>query len=344
MSITRIADVIQPQVFTDYVTHRTMALSALIQSGIAQNDAQFNGLASGPHKLVHLPYWQDLTGSDDVMRDSGQISPGKIEAEEDVARKLARVKAFGANGLSAYLSGADPMAAIADLFAQYWQRRYQQILLSTLTGAFASASMADKVLDITSAGDDKDKVLTGETFLDAVQLMGDAKELLTGVMMHSAVENFLAKRELIEYEKEADGKSRIPYFLGKRVIVDDAMVYDQANKEGEMYLFGQGAIAWGNGSHPDIQETEMVRDGLAYSGEDVLVNRRIAILHPRGVKWTEDNLLQNPAVAQDDTTNPVLPFPNNAALEVGTNWELVYEPKAVRIVKFVFSTDASKLD
>jgi len=345
MAITRLSDVIQPEVFTDYVVQRTMELSALIQSGIAENNAEFDALASAPNKLIHMPYWNDLQGDDEVMLDSGDATPGKITAGEDVARKLGRVKAFGANGLSAYLSGDDPMAAIGDRLAAYWARVYQKILISTLEGAFASTSgnpsMADKVLDITRPDTD-DPLLSGETFLDALQLMGDAKDLLTGVMMHSAVETYLAKRNLIEYVQESEQNPRVPYFMNKRVIVDDGMIYDGTNKEGVMYLFGSGAIAWGNGDHPNILQTELVRNGLSYSGEDVLMSRRIAILHPRGVKWLEANLMANPALPADPTTNPTLPFPNNAALEVGANWQLEYEPKAVRIVKFVFSVDDSK--
>ena len=338
MTITRLADVIQPEVFTPYVVQRTMELSELIRSGIAENNEEFNRLASGPNKLVHLPYWSDLEGDPDVMLDSGQHTPGKIEAGEDVARKLAFVKGFGANGLSAYLSGDDPMRVIADRIAAYWERVYQKALISTLEGAFASDSMSDKVLDIT---EEDDPLLSGETFLDALQLMGDAKDLLTGVMMHSAVETYLAKRQLIEYVQESEQNPRVPYFLNKRVIVDDGMIYDSDAKEGVMYLFGRGAIAWGNGSHPNILQTELVRDGLSYSGEDVLMSRRIAILHPRGVKWLETNLRQDPS-SSADPTNPTLPFPNFAALECGDNWQLEYEPKAVRIVKFVFSIDDSE--
>ena len=339
MTITRLGDVIQPEVFTPYVVQRTMELSELIRSGIAENNEEFDRLASGPNKLVHLPYWSDLEGDPDVMLDSGQHTPGKIETGEDVARKLAFVKGFGANGLSAYLSGDDPMRVIADRIAAYWERVYQKALISTLEGVFASNSVAaEKVLDIT---DDAKPLLSGETFLDALQLMGDAKDLLTGVMMHSAVETYLAKRKLIEYVQESEQNPRVPYFMNKRVIVDDGMIYDSNAKKGVMYLFGRGAIAWGNGSHPNILQTELVRDGLSYSGEDVLMSRRIAILHPRGVKWLENNLRQDPS-GSDDSTNPTLPFPNFAALKCGDNWEREYEPKAVRIVKFVFSIDDKK--
>ncbi len=321
MSITRIADVIQPEIFTPYTIQRTMELSALIQSGIAENNSQFDELASGPNTLVNMPFWDDLTGDPEVMDDTGETTPGKITANKDVARKLAWVKSYGANALSAMLSGSDPLKAIADLFSSYWNRQYQSMLLSILEGVFASATMAEKVHDITTETGDA-ALISGKTFIDAVQRMGDAKDLLTGVMIHSATEAFLAKNDLIQYKEESDGKIRVPYFMGKRVIVDDSVAFDTVTGASEAYLFGNGAIAWGNGSHPDIQQTEVVRKGLSLAGEDILVNRRLSILHPRGVKWTENSVAGT--------------FPTLEELETGTNWERVYEPKAVRIVKFVF--------
>ena len=114
MPITRIQDVIQPEVFTPYAIQRTMELSALIQSGIAQNDSQFDTLARGPNTLINMPYWEDLTGDPEVMEDTGETVPGAITTNKDVARKQGWVKSYGANALSAMLSGDDPMRAIAD--------------------------------------------------------------------------------------------------------------------------------------------------------------------------------------------------------------------------------------
>ncbi|MDW7673185.1 MAG: major capsid protein [Bacillota bacterium] len=322
MPITRIADVIQPEVFNPYVIQRTMELSALIQSGIVQNNEEFDSLASGPNLTANLPYWEDLTGDSEVMKDDGALTPGKIGSNKDVARKQGRARAWGANGLSALLSGDDPMGAIANLVAAYWSRDIQKVLLNTLSGIFAAASMAnDKVHDISGEVGDA-ALISGESFIDANQKMGDAKELLTGVMMHSAVEAYLAKRQLIEYVQEAGQSTRVPFFMNKRVIVDDSTPYDTGTKVGTAYLFGNGAIALGNGSHPRIIETEVDRDSLSSSGEDFLINRKIFIMHPRGIKWTDANVADV--------------FPTNTELATGTNWERVYEPKAVRIVKFNF--------
>lgn len=324
MSITRIADVIQPEVFTPYVIQRTMELSALVQSGIMQHSPEFDQLASGPNTLINMPFWNDLTGDPEVMDDTGETTPGKLTANKDVARKQGWVKSYGANALAGHLAGDDPMRAIADLFASYWARQNQNILLSILDGVFSSATMTEKVHDISlETGDGA--LISGKTFIDAAQLMGDAKDLLTGVMMHSAVEAYLAKNDLIESAKDSTGNMRVNTFLGKSVIVDDGVPFDTQNSIGVAYLFGAGAIAYGNGSDPLIQQTEVVRKGLSLAGEDILVNRRLPLIHPRGVKWTE--------------TNVVGTFPDFDELEDGDNWDRVYEPKAIRIVKFVFKID-----
>ncbi|MED4083875.1 major capsid protein [Halalkalibacterium halodurans] len=324
MTITRLADVIQPEVFTPYTIQRSMELSALVQSGIITNDSEFDSLASGPNTLVNMPFWNDLgTEESQIMKNEGDMEINKITSEKDIARKQARVNAWGANGLSALLSGADPMNAIAQLVASYWARDMQRTLLATLDGVFKSASMNTKVHDVTGESGE-DGTINARTFIDATQLMGDAKQLLTGVMMHSAVEAELRKQDLIEYVPQSRQGQPIPHFLGKRVIVDDAMPYNTTTTESEVYIFGQGAIALGNGSHPRIVPTEVDRNKKSYSGEEALINRRIFILHPRGVKWNEGGVSDE--------------FPTNAEIAVGARWTRVYEPKAVRIVKFRFNT------
>src|SRR5690625_2598362 len=321
---TRLQDVIQPEIFTPYTIQKTMELSALVQSGIIANDAEFDNLAGGANTLINMPFWNDL-GNDEsqVMKNEGVMDIGKITSSDDVARKHARVNAWGANGLSALLSGDDPMDAIAQLVAAYWARDMQRTLLATLSGVFKSPTMAQKVHDITGETGEDGTINMG-TFLDATQLMGDAKENLTGVMMHSAVETELRKQDLIDYVPQSEQGRPIPYFNGKRVTVDDSMFYDTSTGQAEMYIFGQGAIALGDGSHPRIVPTEVTRNSLAYSGEETLVNRRIFILHPRGVKWNEGGVANE--------------FPTNAEIDTAARWTRVYEPKAVRIVKFRFNT------
>ncbi|SFJ83153.1 major capsid protein [Thermoflavimicrobium dichotomicum] len=316
MAVTRIADIIVPEVFNPYVINRTMELSALVQSGIMQNSEEFDRLASAAARTVNMPFWNDLTGDDEVLTDNGALTPGKITAGQDQAVILRRGRAWGANDLAANLAGDDPMRAIGDLVASYWARMLQKALIATLEGVFASASMASNVHDISGETGDA-ATISGATFIDAVQKLGDAKTQLSGVMIHSAVEAALAKKELIQYIRPSEGSTEVPFYMGKRVIVDDSLPVNGGVYT--TYIFGQGAIAYGNGNPVGFVATETDRDSLA--GEDYLINRKTYILHPRGVAFT------SAAVTGSS--------PTNAELANGANWNRVYEPKQIRIVKFV---------
>ena len=317
---TRISDVIVPEVFNPYVVQRTMELSALVQSGIIENNQEFDRLASVAARTVNMPFWNDLGGADELLDDQNPLTPGAIQAAQDEAVILRRGRAWGVNDLAANLAGDDPMGAIGDLVAAYWARRIQAILLAKLGGVFGAATMAGNVHDITNAAGAAAN-FTASTFVDAVQRLGDAKEQLTGIMIHSATEASLAKQDLIATEKGSDGSVGVKTFMGKRVIVDDGCPVDIAQGNYTSYIFGPGAFALGNGNPVGFVPTETARDSLA--GEDFLINRKTLILHPRGVRWT-------PQVGV-----PAGVSPSNAELAIGANWTRVYENKAIRMVAFI---------
>lgn len=321
MAVTKLADIIVPEVFTPYTIQRTMELSALVNSGVVANDAAFNALASGGAEMVSMPYWTDLTGNSVTIIEDATLTPANIGSAKDVARIQGRAKAWGANGLTALLSGSDPLAAIGDLVAAFWARDMQDTLLATLAGVFSIATMAALTSDISGEALAEDNLIGPDTVINACQLLGDAKSQLTAIMMHSAVEAYLAKEQFLVYETAVGGGTdRVATYLGKRVIVDDGMPYDSGTKIATSYIFGPGAIALGNGSNPRIVPTEVQRAVLSAAGEDYLINRKLFVLHPRGIKWLEGDCAAS--------------FPTDVELAAAANWLRVYEAKAIRVVKF----------
>lgn len=312
MPKTKIADVIVPDVFNPYIIERTPELSTLIQSGIVQNSPELDTLANSGGRLLNMPFWEDLSGDDEVLSDSSALSPGGIAALQDVAVLFMRGRAWSVNDLAKKLSGDDPMAEIANLVIGYWERRRQALLVSTLTGIFGAASMAVNLLDVTGETGVGDDIINADNLVDTAQKLGDNKSNLTGYLMHSATEAVLVKQQLIEYLPDADGRPTLPYYMGKRVIVNDSV----PNSGGvyHTYIFGEGAFAFGHGSAP--VPTELDRDSLA--GDDILVNRAHFLMHPRGVKWTDASVVGS--------------SPTNAEVENASNWLRVYDQKNVRIV------------
>ena len=318
MAKTKIADIVVPEVFNPYVIERTAELSALWQSGIVRRTPELDSLASSGGTIINMPYWEDLTGDDQVLSDSDALEVNKITAGQDKAVLLMRGNAWSVNDLAKALSGDDPMRAIGDLVAAYWARRWQVVLLSTLSGVFGATTMAANLHDIS---EETKKGIDATTTLDALQKLGDAKDRLVAFAMHSATETFLAKNDLIEYIRESDANPRVPTYLGKRVIVDDGL--PAAEGVYTTYIFGEGAFGLGEGAAP--VPTEFDRDSLA--GDDIMINRRHFILHPRGVAW------QNPSIAGSS--------PTNGELATSANWERVYDPKNVRIVAFKHKLEAN---
>lgn len=315
MAATRLTNVIVPEVWNPYVIERTAALSAVFQSGIAATLPELGRFALSGGNTIQMPFWQDLTGDSDVLAADGTpLAVNNITAEKDIAVVLARGKAWGGNELAGALAGADPMRAIGDLVAAYWARDLQKTLISILQGVFAAASMSGNKLDI-SAEAGAAAVISGDAILDAQQLLGDAKARLTAMVVHSATETRLKKADLIDYLPDSEGRPGLPTYMGKRVIVDDSLPV--SNGVYKSYIFGPGAVGFFDGSAQSlVTETEVDRDSLA--GEDVLINRKHFVMHPRGVKWTGTATGGGPA---------------NAALATGTNWVRVYTNKNIRMVE-----------
>lgn len=315
MAVTKISDVIVPEVFTPYVIEKTAEKSRILTSGIAIANPRLNELVTGGGTTLQMPYWKDLSGDDEVLSDQSPLTPGKIGADKDIAALLLRGKAWGANELAGALAGDDPMAAIADRVSDYWARQEQKILVSVLTGVFAAASMSNHVADNSTS------VIDGNMVLDAKQLLGDSADQLQAIMMHSAVYTELQKQNLIEYRTTSDGNVKFPTYLTYDIIIDDGMPVQTvgegagAYKVYTTYLFAKGTIGRGEGTPVSLTPTETDRDSLA--GEDFLINRRALVLHPMGVKWKG---------------TPAGSTPSNSELATGTNWERVYEDKNIGIV------------
>nr|6R3A_A Chain A, Major capsid protein [Bacillus phage SPP1]6R3A_B Chain B, Major capsid protein [Bacillus phage SPP1]6R3A_C Chain C, Major capsid protein [Bacillus phage SPP1]6R3A_D Chain D, Major capsid protein [Bacillus phage SPP1]6R3A_E Chain E, Major capsid protein [Bacillus phage SPP1]6R3A_F Chain F, Major capsid protein [Bacillus phage SPP1]6R3A_G Chain G, Major capsid protein [Bacillus phage SPP1]6R3B_A Chain A, Major capsid protein [Bacillus phage SPP1]6R3B_B Chain B, Major capsid protei len=315
---TKISDVIVPELFNPYVINTTTQLSAFFQSGIAATDDELNALAkkAGGGSTLNMPYWNDLDGDSQVLNDTDDLVPQKINAGQDKAVLILRGNAWSSHDLAATLSGSDPMQAIGSRVAAYWAREMQKIVFAELAGVFSNDDMKDNKLDISGTADG---IYSAETFVDASYKLGDHESLLTAIGMHSATMASAVKQDLIEFVKDSQSGIRFPTYMNKRVIVDDSMpveTLEDGTKVFTSYLFGAGALGYAEGQ-PEVP-TETARNALG--SQDILINRKHFVLHPRGVKFTEN--------AMAGTT------PTDEELANGANWQRVYDPKKIRIVQF----------
>lgn len=312
MAKTLISDLLTPENWAEYRINPTAAKTAFWASGII---AALTGIVipSGGG-TVNMPFFNDITGDEENLEGSTALTVGNITAAKDVAAVIGRGRAFSVNDLAKALSGADPMRAIMELLDSYQMRQSQAELINMLNGAFAAASMAGNVSDISAGASEALRAINQDTFIDAVQLLGDSKSAVSAIAMHSAVEAYLAKQQMIVYETTSDKSVRVPTYMNKRVMIDDGLPV--ATGTYSTYIFGEGAVGYQEDSLGD-DDVETDRDILA--GDTVATYRRRFILHPRGIKWVG---------------TPAGDFPSRAELATGTNWERVYDNKQIRIVQF----------
>lgn len=310
---TQLADLIVPEVFRRYGMERSLELDAFIQSGIAVDMSE---VVEDFGTTVQLPFFKALSGDDVVSDDNDDLEVDNIEAAQDTAVSLMRAKVFGATDLSAEVTGSDPMQAIIEQYAKYWAERRQAALLSSLAGQTGAASMTGNVLDITGLPGDAAK-FDAESFIDACHKLGDHANSLAAVGIHSDTQKAMEKADLIDYEKDSEGRE-VQTYRGKRLIVDDTMPVSTGNYT--TYIFGPGAVGFAQRARKNAVEPG--RDPLKNNGRSYLVTREKWVMHLRGVRWTPGESV------------PVKASPSNAELATTTNWTRVWQNKNIRVVAF----------
>lgn len=346
MAVTKIADVIVPEIFTPYTQLRTTRLANVIRSGVAVVDPALTALLAGAGLTFNLPSWNDLdhtdeenTSSDD---DTTNSTPSKIGALDEIGVRLSRNKSWSAMRLASALAGSDPMEAIGNLVSDYWIGRLQACVVATLQGVFADNDAApsgsehvqyDLTNDIKGASYTAGVTdFSAEAFIDTCTLLGDGAASVTTVLMHSIVYSRAQKNNLIDFVPDSDGKVNIPTFLGRRVIVDDGLPNPAGSGAAQTaagifhtWLLGPGVIRLGQGN-PDVPtEVERKPSSGNGGGQDVLHNRVEWMVHPVGYKYAG---------------TPPKGGPSNAAtannLAHAGSWQRVFpERKQIKIARLV---------
>lgn len=299
--MTRLSDVIVPEIFAGYVQTLTQEKSRLVQSGALVVDQRLNADLIGGGATFNQPFYHDLSSDDgdheeNISTDKGPAStPDKIDAGAEIQVRMSRNKSWGSADLVSSLIGNDPMNAIANRVADWRTRRLQKAWLATMKGVFATNdaapasgsthSQGDLTLDISANAGDAGK-FSSSAFISAAGLMGDSMEALTMVMMHSVVYQRLQMLNLIDYIPDARGEVNIATYMGREVIVDDGM----PNTAGvfQTFLIGGGATAMGTGNAKVPVEVARNPEMNNGGGEEILYNRWEWIIHPVGHAWKGD--------------------------------------------------------
>lgn len=317
----RLSDAIVPDMFFGYMAKDTMQKMAFYSNGVMRDDADLGNKLSGAGTLFQVPFWKDLDDDEaDVASDdpNSYATPGSLSSAKDIARRQIRTKAWSTADLVQELAGSDPMQRISSRAGDYWARQFDDYSIATVRGVVAdnvandSSDFVESIATDDAGAATAAELFSAEAVMDACQTMGDAKEALRLIVMHSVVSTRLDKLDLIDYRPDSEGKILIPYYMNKRVVVSDKVpaIPGTNRVTYHTYLFGEGFMGWAErpvAKPVDTDSDPLAADGM---GTETLVTRRQFACHPYGVKWTENSVAGN--------------FPSNAELRLATNWDRVY--------------------
>lgn len=327
---TSIGDAIEPSVWVPYMVERTAEVSELFSSGIITQTDRLDRIAAAGGTTAHIPHWGDLSGSS--QPGDNDITFDNITAEEMIAVQHFRNKGWSDDDIVSMIAGDDPGREIANGVAEYWAREIQRYLIYTLTGVFSSAGPLNPshVHDVATPDGDSagDVLIQASHFIRAANLLGDAWDQIVGIAVHSKVFADMQEKNLITDRTAQEQDIDFNTFLGRRVIVDDSLPVDvgsgsPAHDIYHSYLFGTGAVGYGEGSPDNPVETD--RDVSTSGGQDLLVTRRSWIIHPQGIKWTGSGS------GITGGTNNITPTQGD--LEDGNNYDKVFEDKNIPLIE-----------
>jgi hypothetical protein len=295
MALTQLSDIIDVVTYQDLPVNISPEKTDVFESGAVIRNAAFAQFANNPGTTGELPFWNDLEGSDEVNYSTDTTStatPKKIAQGEQIYRKAFVNQGWSEADLAAELAmGGSAMRTVKARVDKYFTRQWQRRLIATSNGILAdnvandSSDMVEDVAVEILGSQTAATKFNSEAFTNAVFTMGDAKDSLTTIAVHSAVLKTMTLNDDIDYMPDSEGKLTIPTYKGLRVIVDDGLTVTAGTTSGFKYtsvIYGNGAFAYGEGT-PNVP-VEVAREAAQGNGGGVEVfwKRNTWILHPFG--------------------------------------------------------------
>lgn len=334
--MSRLANIIDVEVFNDLPAVDSPETTAFFQSGVIARDAVLDGLANSPGKTAEMHFWKDL--DPDVEQNYSNDNPADratpllIAQDEMFARKAFLNQGWTESDLAAELaSGGNAMRRIRARIDTYWQRRWQRRLLSSAVGVLnnnLANDDGDMIHDISldnAGAPTEDNLLSRRSVVAATFTLGDRFEGIRTIAVHSVIAQRMIDNDEIEYIADSQGQLTIPTYLGRRVVIDDSMPVLAAGTSGFRYvsvLFGTAMFGYGEGTPETPTEVERDAAGGNGGGIETLWSRKTWLIQPLGHSFTS-NTLTGPAAPK----TPAGISATDADLRLAVNWNRVYDRK-----------------
>lgn len=295
----KLADIYNPVTFRRRAQEAQVVKNRFLSSGIAVQDPLIAAQLAAGGNTGESPMYKGLASAEPRYSTDDDTSMATSHAKVDSMlmtwRSAQRNYSWSVMDLAKELADADPLGAITNRVGWFWAVDDEQRMLATTKGILAdniANDAGDMVIDLAT---DSDAAVTdaerigGEAFIDALQTMGDAKEGLTTMAIHSQIHTRLQKQGLIEYIRDADNNIMFERFMGKTLLIYDGMpaVAGDHRITYTCVLFGSALFLNASGKVETPSEIERKAGSGNGGGQDVLWSRVHNVWHPNGFSWLD---------------------------------------------------------
>jgi len=322
MAETRIADVVVPEVFSGYTFEPWYERSRYFRSGIVSMNSGLNSLLDGGGETFNFPFWQPLAGDTNVPSETVSETINNITASKQIAVRQERVKAYGANAISAILAGSEPLDRFANDVREFWTKAYDKNAIAVTQGIYAdnvANDSSDLVFDGSASSFTDDGVIDAQGKLGENGVVGrNDSEDYVGIAVHPDIYQTMRKNDLIDFVPISGQTRPIPFYMSMEVIVDKNLPILSTSPN--VYLnviYKTGALQFGQSS-ARYEPTSLERNEGVGMGVTEVHTRRVFSVHPVGGAW------QGASVAGIS--------PTDAELAAAANWDRVYNKENMRMV------------
>jgi hypothetical protein len=308
MAITRLNDIIVPEVFSPYVREKANTTSRLVASGAVAMDGTLSSFLAGGGATFQVPSWKSIDGvifNSDNDNPASVVTPGAVTSGLQIATRLKQNLHIGTSRFTNALAGSNPLESVAGEAANIYNANRQAHLVKVLDGLFGTGG----ALETESVGA---ATWSSDLLIDAEAKVEDFTDGTGLLIVKPAVFADMRKENLVSFRPLSEQQIVFPDYLGYAVIVDANL------GDADAYMVKPGAIRMGVGSvFADTYEDEKAGNG---GGVQYLRMLDEYMLHVEGVAWKGTAI--NPAAA--DLANVA-------------NWEAVYDMKHIGVKRIKLS-------
>jgi len=346
MAVTRLSDVIVPQVFASYMLEQSIVKNLLIQSGVVSENAVLSAYLAGGGQTFNLPSWKPIdqngTAANVPSDDTAvQATPEAVVARKQIAVRLDRNKVFGTADITAALAGSDPLDAVgsyAGLAINQWrQDSLRNVLLGCVNVTNAAGLVNSVAVEATGSYTAATRI-NASTVIDTFTGWGDSIMAMKGsaIFMHSDTYRYLVKNDFTSFSRGSfqtislgqnattGAAPGMDQYLGMWVFVDDTLPKVAGTTSGfkyTSYIVKPGAVTFGmTPAEFPVEVQRFVKDANGGGGE-YLALRDTFSYHIGGFKFNSASVAGV--------------VPTDAELATVSNWSQVFNNKAVGVAALI---------